>query len=167
MNNILMYFPNRIKNLLKIEIEDKIEFLEEIRIRSQKPIILKFNDKEKCINYLVTAEEIISILQFVCENSIYSYQHQIAEGYITIDGGHRVGISGSCVIENGKVININYINSLNFRLARQIKGVSKSVLKFILNISENMVYNTLIVSKPGMRKNYIIKRYCKATLNRN
>ena len=47
MNNILMYFPNRIKNLLKIEIADKIDLLEEIRIRSQKPIILKFNDKEK------------------------------------------------------------------------------------------------------------------------
>lgn len=167
MNNIFVYFPNVIKNILKQEINDEIDFLEEIRIRNQKPIVLKFNNKEKIINYLVTSEEIITILQCVCENSIYSYQHQIAEGYITINGGHRVGISGSCVIENGKVININYINSLNFRLARQIKDISKNVLNFILDINENTIFNTLIVSKPGARKNNIIKRCCKANFKWN
>lgn len=160
MNSILMYFPIKIRNILNNEIKDEIDFLEEIRIRNQRPIILKFNNKEINIKYFPNSEEILCILQSICENSIYSYQHQIAEGYITINGGHRVGISGSCVIENNKVININYINSLNFRLAKQIIGISEKILKVILNKEENTVYNTLIVSKPGGRKNHIIKRYC-------
>ena len=93
----------------------------------------------------------------MCENSIYSYQKQIAEGFVTINGGHRVGISGSCVIENEKVININYINSLNFRISRQILGCSNNILKHILNLEENSVYNTLIVSPPGAGKTTLLR----------
>lgn len=159
MKDILKYFPISIREVLEKELKQEENLLEEIRIRVRKPIILKFNFKEKIIRYLVTPEEILNILQLVCENSIYSYQHQIAEGYITLSGGHRVGISGSCVVENGKVININYINSLNFRIARQIIGISQEILPYILDLNANTVLNTLIVSPPGARKNHFIKRY--------
>lgn len=155
MDEILDYFPEKIAQILSDNIGDEYSKLEEIRIRVQKPIILKFNNKEKIIKYLVSDDEILSILQLICENSIYSYQNQIAEGFITISGGHRVGISGSCVIENQKVININYINSLNFRISRQIIGCSEYVIKNILDTENNSVYNTLIVSSPGARQNNI------------
>jgi len=161
MKDILKYFPSKIKNILENELENKYGFLEEIRIRARKPIILKYSFNEKILEYIVNPDEILNILQLICENSIYSYQHQITEGYITITGGHRVGISGSCVLENGKIININYINSLNFRIARQVKECSKKALEYIVKKEENTVYNTLIVSPPGARKNYIVKRYSK------
>ena len=96
---ILNYFPEKIEEKIAEEILDKLEELEEIRIRINKPIILKFNNYEKVIKYSVSTEEIMGCLQYICENSIYSYQKQISEGFITIKGGHRVGISGSCVIE--------------------------------------------------------------------
>lgn len=156
MRNIFEYFPNSIKNVLYKEIAEEI-YLEEIRFRTGKPIVLKINSKDKIINYIVSSEELLKILQLVCENSIYSYQHQISEGFVTIKGGHRVGISGSCVIENGKVININYINSLNFRIARQVVGASNEIIKYILNIEKNNVKNTLIVSPPGAGKTTILK----------
>ena len=92
-----------------------------------------------------------------CKYSIYSYQNQIAEGFITVKGGHRIGISGSCAIENGKVINIRYIYSLNFRVARQVIGSSNSSLRHILNLETNSVYNTLIVSAPGTGKTTILR----------
>lgn len=161
MKEILEYFPLAIKAILEKEIFDEEDFLEEIRVRVKNPIILKFNKKEKIIRCVITSEEILKILQLVCENSIYSYQHQIAEGFVTIKGGHRVGISGSCVIENGKVININYINSLNFRIARQVSDASKEILKYILDIEKNNVKNTLIVSLPGAGKTTILKDIAK------
>lgn len=99
MNSILKYFPDKIREIINKEIEDKYSSLEEIRIRVDKPIILKFNNSEKIIRYYVTPDEILNILQLVCENSIYSYQNQIANGFVTIKGGHRVGITGSCVME--------------------------------------------------------------------
>lgn len=155
--DILKYFPEKIRDVIKSEIKDMYDFLEEIRVRVDKPIILKFSNLENIVRYKVSPDEILNILQLVCENSIYSYQNQIANGFVTISGGHRVGISGSCVIEKGKVININYINSLNFRISRQVIGCSKNLLKFILNLKENTVYNTLIVSPPGSGKTTVLR----------
>ena len=71
-------------------------------------------------------------------------------GFVTVKGGHRVGISGSCVIENGKVININYVYSLNFRIAREIIGSSQNILEEIMNLEFSTIYNTLIVSPPRL-----------------
>ena len=157
MEEILNYFPSSIRNIIFEEVKDKYETLEEIRLRMNRPIILKFIDNEKVIKYSVSAEEINTTLQAICENSIYTYQNEIAEGFITIKGGNRVGISGSCVIENGKVININYIYSLNFRIAREVIGAGNRILKFILDSESNSIYNTLIVSKPGSGKTTAIR----------
>lgn len=157
MNSILTYFPEKIQKKIAEEALDRFDKLEEIRIRVNKPIILKFNDSEKAIKYSVTPGEISSCLQLICENSIYSYQNQIAEGFVTVKGGHRVGISGSCVIENGKVININYICSLNFRIARQVIGCGTKILSHALNLEQNSIYNTLIVSAPGSGKTTVLR----------
>ena len=117
------------------------------------------NDGDKIIRYTISTEEILTCIQNICENSIYSYQNQIACGFITINGGHRVGISGSCVMEDGKVKNINYIYSLNIRIAKEVIGCSNKIIKDVINLEENSIYNTLIVSSPGARKNYSFKRF--------
>ena len=124
ISNIFKYFPQNIGTLpedyFKKNDTNMYIALEEIRLRVNKPIILKFNQTDKVFDYHVTTEDILESLRIICENSIYSYQNQICNGYITIKGGHRVGISGSVVIESNKVVNINYISSLNFRVAKQI-----------------------------------------------
>ena len=65
-----------------------------------------------------------------------------ANGYITVKGGHRVGISGDVVIEDGKVKNISYVYSLNFRIAREVNGASNNVMKYILDTENNSVFNS-------------------------
>lgn len=87
MLSILKNFPNEISNKIK---EFGLKDIEEIRIRVNKPCILKFLSREIIIDYKISQEEIIRILQSLCDNSIYSYQNQICNGYITIEGGHRV-----------------------------------------------------------------------------
>lgn len=101
----------------------------------------------------------------ICDNSIYAYQNQICQGFITVKGGHRVGITGEVVIENEKVKNISYIHSLNFRVAKQIEDVSVNVLKYILDLSNNSVFNSLIVGKPGTGKTTILKDLVKKISN--
>lgn len=156
--DIFYYFSSKISLKLKEKIaNENIDKLEEIRIRSNQNIILKFNDKEEFINYIVTPNDILETLQNICENSIYSYQKEICQGYITVKGGHRVGITGNCVIEDGKIININYISSLNFRIAKQIIGCSNEVLKYIINEENNSIFNTLIVSLPGAGKTTLLR----------
>ena len=155
-NDILRYFPDKIRVVLENEINNNL-VIEEIRIRNSKPIILKLNNFEKIINYIVQTEDVLNTLQSICENSIYSYQNQICEGFITIKGGHRIGITGSAVIENNQVKNLNYISNLNFRIARQIIGCSNNIIKEIINKEENTIYNTLIVSPPGAGKTTLLR----------
>ena len=76
-----------------------------------------------------------------------------------MQGGHRVGITGNAIIKDGKVSNINYVSSLNFRIAKQVLGASNK----IINEEDNSIYSTLIVSSPGARKNNNIKRFNKKT----
>ena len=165
MQGIFKYFSPNISQILKRNFEgqpqEKLNTLEEIRIRSNGSIALKFGQNQEILKERIHYEEILKTLQLMCDNSIYTYQNEICNGYITIKGGHRVGITGNCVIENGKVININYISSLNFRIARQVIGCSNKALEYILKIRENSIYNTLIVSPPGARKNYTSKGFSK------
>ena len=154
MEEVLEYLAENIKNEIK-KYMTNVQDIEEIRLRTNKPIILKNSNGNNLLIHIVSKKELLETFQKVCEQSIYSYQKQICEGFITIKGGHRVGITGSCVIDNGKIININYISSLNFRIAREKKDVSKKILKYILN--ENNVNNTLIISKPGCGKTTILR----------
>lgn len=76
--------------------------VEEIRVRTSKPVILKNNIDEKVLDYITTPEMILQILQRVCDNSLYSYQSQICEGFITLKGGHRIGVTGNAIIKDEK-----------------------------------------------------------------
>lgn len=157
---VLDYFPSNICNLISNTIKQnkKIEQeLQEIRIRCKRPIILKSRNIEIIIEYKVNEKEILTILERLCNNSIYAYKNQICEGFITVKGGHRVGITGTGVIENGKIINIKYITSLNFRIAREVKGCSSKILDKIIDVKNNSVNNTLIISPPGMGKTTILR----------
>lgn len=151
--------------LAKLILEHNIQKLEEIRIRANKPVILKLGQVEIVLNYTITTNEIIGILQNICNNSIYTYQNQICNGFITLPGGNRVGIAGNVVIKDGQVSNISYIYSLNFRISHQINGASDNILKYVLDTENNTIFNTLIVSPPGAGKTTIIRDLAKRISN--
>lgn len=131
--------------------------IEEIRLRSNKPLALKIGQDTQMIDYIVSQEEVLQSFEKVCESSIYSYRKQICDGYITIRGGNRVGIVGSAVVDNGQVINVNYISSLNFRIASQRIGCSNQVIEDLIDTYNNSIYNTLIVSPPGCGKTTLLR----------
>lgn len=162
IGNILRCFPIKVSKAIDnffLSENINLNLLEEIRIRVNRPILLKIGQEERNINHIITSEEILETLQHICDNSIYSYQSQICNGYITMQGGHRVGITGNAVIKDGKVSNINYVSSLNFRIAKQVLGASNKTIKYVINEEENSIYSTLIVSPPGVRKNNYFKRF--------
>lgn len=157
---ILTYFPMRIASAIDRELkkqEMNINYLEEIRLRSNRPLILKLTDGERKLDVCIRPEDILETLQHACDNSIYSYQNQICNGYITVKGGHRIGITGTAVIHDGKITNINYISNLNFRIAKQVLGCSTKLLKFVIDIENNTIYNTLLISPPGAGKTTILR----------
>ena len=89
MDEILKFLPEVLKQKI---ISSNMNNVEEIRVRTSKPVILKNNIDEKVLDYITTPEMVLQILQRVCDNSLYSYQSQISEGFITLKGGHRIGV---------------------------------------------------------------------------
>ncbi len=161
LKSILRYFPYNIREfILQNTSESVCDFIEEIRIRLNRPIVLKIGQELMIIEHTITKEEISEIFSQICENSIYSYKNEICEGFITVRGGHRVGIAGTAVIDE-KIKNINYISSLNFRIARQKKNSSRSIIGNIINQESNTIYNTLIISPPGCGKTTILRDIIK------
>lgn len=159
-DEILRYFPNNIYQMFfKLFKENNkiINEIQEIRMRANRPILLKLREKDLVLQYKITQSELLQILERLCENSIYAYKNQICEGFITVRGGHRIGLTGSCVIENGKITNIKYISSLNFRIAREILNCSTRVLREVIDMENKSVFNTIIVAPPGKGKTTVLR----------
>ena len=170
LKEVIEYMPIHIKSIINTYLENNKDIandIEEIRIRSNGNLSLKIGQEVISLYSNITKEEIQETFENICEKSVYSYTKQISEGFITIKGGNRVGITGSAVIENAKVINLNYISSLNFRIAKQIKDVSNSILKYVIKIEENSIYSTIIASPPGAGKTTILRDLVRKISNRN
>ncbi len=89
-----------------------------------------------------------------CDNSIYAVEDEIKEGFVTVEGGHRIGICGTAVMKNGELSTIKNISALNIRIARQIIGAANKIFPAIF---DKYIRNTLIVSPPGCGKTTILR----------
>lgn len=130
---IIKYFPENIGKVMDRIPEEIIFKAQEIRLRSNKPIVINCSDRTYFITkfgiptsctdaslLMIYQSEILETFKNMCDYSIYSYQSEIKNGFITIKGGHRVGICGTSVINNSEIIGIKDISSLNIRIARQV-----------------------------------------------
>lgn len=159
---------DKILTKLPVEIEEQIrdlpgqirKNLEEVRIRNGASIVVYSSGKEyelesrtgsKIDNILIN-----NIFNSLLNHSAYAYQEELANGYITIEGGHRVGICGRTVLENGKVKTIKDISSINIRRSREIIGVSDPCMGYLLK-GRNRIFNTIIISPPKCGKTTLLR----------
>lgn len=150
---ILSVLPQNIKSeLCKIQNSDK---LQEIRMRVDRPLIFQVGEKEVVSRYNTNAEDIKILMQKISNYSIYAFQEQLKQGYITLKGGHRIGICGSFVIENNTIKTIKDVGSINIRISKQVLNCSKHVIPYILH--NNNILNTIIISPPRCGKTTIIR----------
>lgn len=150
---IIGIFPLKIGNLLKERLAK--EQIYEFRIKIGKPILVYSKFGENIINYFPTKEDMKSIIQRIANYSLYAYEEDIRQGFITIKGGHRIGIAGECVMEKGEVKTIRNISSINIRICREVIGCSNKVMKYIA--SSQRIYNTIIISPPKCGKTTILR----------
>ena len=153
--------------LLKVD-RSKFEALEEIRLRSNQPLIIQNSKREWFVSYdgnmsakrenafIVKQEDIFKSLELMCESSVYAFMEEIKNGYITLKGGHRVGIAGRTIVENSNIKFIKDISGLNIRISRQIFGCAEKLMKYIYSGSDQ-IYNTLIISPPACGKTTMLR----------
>ncbi len=142
--------------------------LQEIRLRVQKPVSVILRGREWFLTErgewtgevrnarCVPPKEIQALLQHLCDYSPYAYEEELKRGFLTLSGGHRVGVSGQIVLDSqGGIRTMKNISSVNIRIAHQVKGAADSVLGELYR--DGMLCNTLFVSPPGCGKTTLLR----------
>lgn len=154
MKEILSVLPQSIFLLIK-PFEKEYKELEEIRLRINKPPELIFHSKSIFLNqYRFNERDSKELLGKITQHSVYRIEEELRNGYITIPGGHRVGISGKVSLASGQVKAITHISSFNIRVAREHKGVAKKILPYIY---DHTMYNCLIIGPPKSGKTTLLR----------
>ncbi|TYQ13362.1 UNVERIFIED_CONTAM: stage III sporulation protein AA [Acetivibrio alkalicellulosi] len=165
---VLNFLCKDIRDVLKKVNPLEFNTLEEIRLRSGKPLMLENIRGSFFLNYegrlttkkgnlfYITSEHILKTLELVSENSVYAFIDEIKNGYLTLKGGHRIGITGRVVLEGDKIKNIKDISGLNIRISKEVTGCSLKAMKYILN-GNNDIFNTLIISPPQCGKTTMLR----------
>lgn len=131
---------------------EKFEELCEIRVRSNKNLVVYTFGGRHVTDYIATQEDIDYILKIATSRSLYAVEESIKCGYISCDGGIRIGVSGEAVLDNGKLRSIKNINSLVIRIAKSVQNLPMEVLPIINNFD-----NTLILSPPFLGKTTLLR----------
>jgi len=153
IENVTKILPNEIKSIIE-SLENKQD-ITEIRLRVGKNIKVYFGKTEKELTIHVSKQDLVKILSNVSSNSIYSVQNDINKGFVTIQGGNRIGIAGEIILADGKIKNIKDISSMNIRIAKEFVGVSNCIMDKIIENGE--VKNTVIISPPGLGKTTLLR----------
>lgn len=135
--------------------------IEEVRLRAGAPLFVIVRNREymagKAEDFRVRAEDVEETLQCAARYSLYAFEEELKQGFLTIQGGHRIGVAGRVVTEAGKIKTIQPVRFLNIRFAHQIKGSADTVLPFLLEKETGCIRNTLFVSPPRCGKTTLLR----------
>ena len=138
--------------------EERILFdhIQEIKLRIGKPLIIIYRGKERMWkDVIVTKEEIKETLEYISNYSLYAHEHELKQGFITIEGGHRVGMAGQVIMEEGKIKNLKYISSINLRISHEVKNCADKIFPYITY--NKQMYHTLLISPPRCGKTTLLR----------
>lgn len=144
-----------LKSIEKLRITEPLSQIAEIRLRAGRPSVSVnvFGGMKTC-SAAFSAEEIADCFAEMCRYSVYSFEEEIAQGFITLDGGHRVGICGTAVTKNGRITSLKDISGLNIRIAHQVYGCADELYERVFS---GGLHSLLIAGKPLSGKTTVLR----------
>lgn len=152
---ILSYMPEALQNIFEELPPVFFDEIQEIRLRVQKPVVIRRAGAETIIDYCPAEGDIAALMEMLSDYSLYAYEEELRSGYLTLPGGHRVGVTGRAVVEGGMVKTLKHIGAVNIRIAHEIKGCANGVMGHILE--EGAVCHSMIISPPGCGKTTLLR----------
>ncbi|MDD7404223.1 MAG: stage III sporulation protein AA [Butyribacter sp.] len=153
----------------KVLFQSQLEFfkLQEIRLRVDSPLLIVYEGKEHFLDrkgmltqkkeqaFVVSHEHVQETMEYISNYSMYAFAEEMKQGYITIRGGHRIGIAGKMIWERNGQKNLTHISCLNIRLAHQVIGCADRVMPYLFEKKD--FCHTLIISPPGCGKTTLLR----------
>lgn len=165
-DDFVRIFATGIREILQ-KIDVDFEKLQEIRLRVDKPLLITCAGREYFVSvkgrlstreadgYMVQKKELLETMEYIANYSLYAFEDELKQGFITIQGGHRVGIAGKIIMDSERIKSVKYISFINVRLSHQIKGCATDVLPYVIQGDE--ICHTLIISPPRCGKTTLLR----------
>lgn len=158
------YFSGRLKSIVLADAQSPDETYEYRLFSGKEAAVVKKSgiyflaETGECVPHgrgaVFSAQEIREIVKSLADNSLYSVRDKLKNGYLPLEGGHRAGVTGRCVTENGHISHITDISSLTIRIAHAVRGAAMRILP---HIAGARLKNTLIISPPGCGKTTMLR----------
>lgn len=150
--------------------------IQEIRLRLGRPIMVQKADGEWFLGeggltldmtkaLVLCEQELERYVNHFCRDSIYAFQEELKNGFMTVPGGHRVGVAGQVILDQGEIKGMKHITFLCVRLSHQIKGTADTVIPYLYE--DKQLRNTLIISPPGCGKTTMLRDMVRQISNGN
>ncbi len=160
---VLAHMPESLRDALGTLIrrlpESQLMGLTEIRIRKGYAPLLVCSGEETSTadvcGYRVTSDDLCRMFNIVSANSVHAFEEEIRAGYLTIRGGHRIGMAGKAVVRDGRVHTLKHIRSFNIRICRNVPGAADRLLGHI--VTNGVPHSTLVAGAPGSGKTTILR----------
>ena len=154
LSSVMNVLPTSICQVIQSMSPSALEKIEEIRVRVKRPLELIVAGVPVFPPYTITEEDGIHLLNKISQFSIYALEEELKRGFITIAGGHRVGLAGKVITQNGYVKAIRDVASFNIRVAKQKIGVASVLLPYLY---DRKWYSTLILGAPQTGKTTMLR----------
>lgn len=164
--DLVNLFSGKIRRVLE-NLSVDFEEVQELRLRAEQPFLIYYKGEEFFVSeegnlqkeaeksLIVEKKELMESMEYIANYSMYAYGEELRQGYLTVKGGHRVGVAGKIVMEENRIVNIKYISFLNVRLSHEKKGCADSVLPYLFE--DGMLCHTMIISPPGCGKTTLLR----------
>lgn len=154
METIFNFLPKNIAALIDQIPPNQKDELEEIRIRINRPIEITLKGAPRFLSYIIQPDDAFHLMNKISHFSIYTLEEELKRGYITVSGGHRIGLAGKVILEEGKVKAIRDVSSFNIRIAREKVGIAETIIPFVF---KGNWMHTMVIGPPQTGKTTLLR----------
>lgn len=148
--------PQRLRRLALTLPPGERAWAEELRLRAGRPLSVVFSSGEQSLGGPpVEPRELEQLLELATRASVHAALPQLRRGFLTIEGGHRIGLCGTAVMREGEIVQLRNLSSASVRIARQVKGAADGLLPRLCQ--GGRLTDTLILAPPGLGKTTLLR----------
>ena len=136
--------------------ENEWQCVEELRLRRGYPMSVLLTDGERPVGGgAITERDLRDVLEAASRASVHTVLDQVKRGFLTLRGGHRIGLCGTVNHHDGEIRSLRYLSSLSIRVARAVEGQANGLIPQI--VEHGQFQNTLILGAPGSGKTTLLR----------